>query len=161
MKKILLVFLLSVPLFALGTKSEIYSRITNEYDPTNAGIKIKEQKNGDILIKGARGESKIKFEGENISKIIITHRFKNEIQDKALMENLLINTGYFINEPEIVRSKLSNETQKDYEIIIEARISGKGVVTKAIDMALVSKTWGLLHGGNKEQLVTIKIIKKQ
>ena len=103
MKKILLVFLLSVPLFALDTKSEIYSRITNEYDPTNAGIKIKEQKNGDILIKGPRGESRIKFEGENISKIIITHRFKNEIQDKALMENLLINTGYFINEPEIMK----------------------------------------------------------
>ena len=27
-------------------------------------------------------------------------------------------------------------------------------------MALVSKTWGLLHGGNKEQLVTIKNNKK-
>ena len=44
---------------------------------------------------------------------------------------------------------------------IEARISGKGVITKAIDMALISKTWGLLYGGDKEQLVTIKIIKKQ
>lgn len=161
MKKFILGILISVPLFALDTRSGIYSRIANEYDPTNAGIRIKGEKNGDILIKGARGESKIKFEGENVSKIIITHRFKNEIQDKALMENLLINTGYFIDEPEIVRSKLSNETQKDYEMTIEARISGKGVVTKAIDMALVSKTWGLLYGGNKEQLVTIKITRKK
>ena len=161
MKKILIFILFSVPLFAIDTRSNIYARIMNEYDPSNEGIKIKEEKNGDILIKGPRGESRIKFEGENISKVTITHRYKNEIQDKALIENLLINTGYFIDEPQIVNSRLSKETEKKYEMTIEARISGKGIITKAIDMALVSKTWGLLYGGNKEQLVTIKITRKK
>ena len=77
------------------------------------------------------------------------------------MENLLINTGYFINEPEIVNSRLSDETAKDYDMTIEARISGRGIVTKALDAVLVSKTWALLHGGDGEQQVTIKIERKK
>ena len=44
---------------------------------------------------------------------------------------------------------------------IEARISGRGIVTKALDAVLVSKTWALLHGGDGEQQVTIKIERKK
>lgn len=162
MKKFLFgIFLFAIPMFALDTKSEIYARISDEYDPTNGSIRISQERNGDILVKGSRGESRIKFDGENVSKVIIKHRFRNQIQDKALMENLLINTGYFINEPEIVNSRLSDETAKDYDMIIEARISGRGIVTKALDAVLVSKTWALLHGGDGEQQVTIKIERKK
>lgn len=161
MKKIFLgILLFSIPIFALGTKTEIYSKIQNEYDPTNGSIKIVEQKNGTLLIKGSRGEAKIKFNGEDVDNVIISHRFRIMEQDKLLMENLLNNVRYFIEEPELINSKLLPETQKFYKLTIEARTSGMGLFTKALDAVLVNKTWALLHGGNGEQTVIMKIERK-
>lgn len=89
----------------------------NEYDPSNEGIKIKEEKNGDILIKGPRGESRIKFEGENISKVIITHRFKNEIDIYIKEEN--DNILYIIDESAVIENEIKNKlSEKEIQNII-------------------------------------------
>ena len=145
--------------FSFDTKEEIYHRIAEEYDTENKGIRIYEKK-GILNIEGPRGISKIYFQGNIIEKIIITHKVKNIMVDRPLIENLLLNTGYFINEPEILNSRLS-EKSEGYMMEMDIKLSGIGIVSKIFDMVYFSKTYGLLYNDGREKQLTIRITKKE
>lgn len=157
MKKILfLIFLLLNSLsFSFNNRIEITKKIIKNYQNSNLNF---QQNENQIKISAKRGQAILTFDEENqINSISINHKIKNPKIDKSSVDLLFGTVSDLVGDSKIINFDLSDENKRNYEIIGDIHLSNVGILTKIIDVALISKSYGLLVNNGREQILKLDI----